>query len=445
MRRALALAVSAALSSAPALGAESDAGAAPDAETPDAGTAADAGAPAPGRPEPAPEPEPEPQPEPTPKPAHAPTKSDRATAKRYFEAGNQAYEAGQYLLAARAYEEAYGLAPLPAIAFSIAQAYRLQYYQDHKLAHLRRALALYHQYLDQAPHGNRRGHATTNIEAIESLLGPATPDPTAKEKPATTKPPPEATQLMVVSHTPHASARIDGSEAMDVPFARGVEPGTRQVQVSAPGYATATSEWLAVASRLVVASIDLQPLPATIHVAAPHGATVRIDGREVAEKRVVVPAGSHVVTLTERGHLPAVRRLDVGRGQSTDVNVPKLDVTDQRVAATWTLIGAGTLAVAGGVTTVLAIRAENNVRRYDDGIGSRIYTRGDLDQRNDAVTAFDRFRTASWVLFGSAAALGVTGGLLWWLDEPGRETAAVKRFTPVVGPATAGGVWRTAF
>ena len=438
---ALAIAVAAMLSATAAFAQEPDGGTVSDAgANPDAPAAAEAGVSA--QPEPAPPPKPAPALKPAPHPA--PTAKDRASAKRYFEAGNQAYEAGQYLLAARAYEEAYRLDPLPAITFSVAQAYRLQYYQDHDLEHLRRALALYHQYLDNAPHGNRRGHATTNIEAIESILGAVKPEAPEAPAPAPSKPEATTTQLMVVSHTPHASARIDDGEAMSVPFAHAVEPGMRTVHVEAPGYASARSQWLAVKGRLVVANVELHPLPATIHVKAPPGVSVRLDGLLVTRAELSVPAGVHVLTMTERGHLPAVRRLSLARGQNAKVDVARLDTTDQRVTATWTLVGAGTLAVAGGVTTVLAIAAENRVREYDNGIGHVDYAGSDLADRNSSLDARDRFRTASWALFGTAAALGVTGGLLWWLDEPGRQSAA-GGVTPVIGPDSAGASWHTAF
>ncbi len=439
----LTLLVAVALSSAPARAAAPDAGAATGAS--DAGAAPDA-APTPRAADaattspPVNAPTPAPAPPPAPKPHHKVSAEDRAAAKRDFEGGNQAYKAGQYLLAARAYEEAYRLDPLPAITFSIAQAYRLQYYQDHKLEHLRRALKLYHRYLDDAPHGDRRGHATTHIEAIESILGSATAEP-GKASPTKAVP----TQLMVVSHTPHARARIDGGELEEVPFARGVAPGNRVVEVEAPGYATARSRWLAVKGRLVVATIELHPLPAALEVRAPADATVRIDGRPASAGSRQLPAGTHVVTITERGRLPVTRRLDVGRGQTAKVNVGQLERTDQRVAATWTLIGAGTLAVAGGITTALALSEQKRVNDYDQGIGQHTYSDAQRTDRNNALASRNTLRTASWALFGTAAALGITGGLLWWLDEPGRESVSTGGLTPLVAPTTAGATWRTAF
>ena len=45
-------------------------------------------------------------------------------ARRYFEAGKQAYEAEQFAAAALAFDEAYRLEPRPAILFSLAQAHK---------------------------------------------------------------------------------------------------------------------------------------------------------------------------------------------------------------------------------------------------------------------------------------------------------------------------------
>lgn len=248
-----------------------------------------------------------------------------------------------------------------------------------------------------------------------------------------------------MSHTPHARARIDDSELEDVPFARGVAPGNRTVEVEAPGYATVRSRWLAVRGRLVVATVELRPLPATLDVKVPAGATVRIDGRAARTGRRHLAAGIHVVTVTERGRLPAVRRLYLKKGRTADIDVGELDRTDQRIAATWTLVGAGALVVAGSITTVLAFSEQQRVDNYDQGIGRHTYTEAQRVDRNNALTSRNTLRTASWALFGSAAALGITGGLLWWLDEPGRESVSTGGLTPWVAPTTAGAAWRTAF
>src|SRR5206468_6795596 len=93
-----------------------------------------------------------------------------ADAKKYFDAGRQAYEAGDYQAATAAFEESYALSPRPAIVFSIAQAYRQQYFVDRDASKLRRAIALFTEYLNEVPKGGRRNDALRNRSDLEETL-----------------------------------------------------------------------------------------------------------------------------------------------------------------------------------------------------------------------------------------------------------------------------------
>src|SRR5262245_36516586 len=79
--------------------------------------------------------------------------TDVEAAKRYFEAGRQTYETGQYIPAITAFEESYKRAPRSAIVFSLAQAYRQQFFIDKDARKLKRAVELYRQYLAEVPQG----------------------------------------------------------------------------------------------------------------------------------------------------------------------------------------------------------------------------------------------------------------------------------------------------
>src|SRR3954454_18903721 len=81
--------------------------------------------------------------------------SDLERAKESFKAGATAYAAGDYLAAIQALDAAYQLEPLPAIAFSLGQAHRRQYFVDHDPEHLDRSIALFRQYVELAPSGSR--------------------------------------------------------------------------------------------------------------------------------------------------------------------------------------------------------------------------------------------------------------------------------------------------
>lgn len=378
--------------------------------------------------------------------AGAQTAAERSEARRYFEAGNEAYAAGQYLLAARAFEEARERAPMPEITFSTAQAYRLAYYQDRRPETLRRALELYRRYLDEAPRGRRRSHATLHIEAIEGLLGggaapsPAAPSP--ESKPA--EPPAPVSELMVTSRVPGARGRIDGGDLVELPFSKRVEPGKRRVVVEAPGHEPASGDWLAVEGRLVVAQVQLEPRPARLRVTAPAGAQIVIDDRLVGmaplRGPVSVSAGQHVVRVSLRGHRPLAQRAHVERGHTSSVDAGELAVTDQRVISHFAFGGAAVLAVAGVTTGVLALSAQARVQRYDESRTHETKTASELSDRNRDLEARDDLRTATYLLLGGAVAVGATGALLWWADTPGAETKA-SALGPWVGRDMLGLGW----
>src|SRR6185503_20903674 len=94
----------------------------------------------------------------------------KAEAEKYFRAGEALYKNGQYLGAAQAFEEAFELLPLPAIAFSTAQAYRLLYVSDKEPAYIKRAVELYRLYIQQQKEGGRVPDATASLAELEPLL-----------------------------------------------------------------------------------------------------------------------------------------------------------------------------------------------------------------------------------------------------------------------------------
>jgi tetratricopeptide (TPR) repeat protein len=104
-------------------------------------------------------------------------------AKASFKAGATAYAAGEYLAAIQALDAAYALTPIPAIAFSLAQAERRQYFVAHEREHLERAVLLFRRYVEQVPTGGRRADALDALSQLEPLAalppsGPATPTAT---------------------------------------------------------------------------------------------------------------------------------------------------------------------------------------------------------------------------------------------------------------------------
>ena len=365
--------------------------------------------------------------------------------RTYFEGGRQAYEAGDYLSAVSAFEEAYRIAPRPQVAFALAQAHRKQFAADGDPGKLKRAVTLYRKYLEDAPRGDRRDEATQHIQDLLPLLkGAEAAGPIAA--PAVPK---RDTRLMVVSPAKGAIATIDGKLSGPVPFVRPVAAGNHQVRVEAPGHFPEELAFGAVDGELSIAKVDLKPRPALLTLRAPGGADISLDGRPAGETPLgaplEIPAGRHFLTLGKRGHRQYARELSLELGQARTIDV-ELEKTGQRQAALWILGSSGVLLVAGGVTTTLALVHQGKAQDLDDARASRNLTAQEVAAYGRHVNRRDDFRLASTVVFGGAVALGVTGFLLYLLDTP-RAVAAPPPDTvvPVVGPDELGAAWRGSF
>ena len=110
-------------------------------------------------------------------------------AKMFFTAGATAYSKGDFRAAIQAFEEAHKLAPRPAILFSMAQAYKRQYFVDRRPEDLRRAVDLYKQYVADVQQGGRRGDAVQALSELEPMLQRVGGDAAAGPAPA--PPPPQ--------------------------------------------------------------------------------------------------------------------------------------------------------------------------------------------------------------------------------------------------------------
>ncbi len=375
-----------------------------------------------------------------------PTEEQVEEAKRYFEAGRQAYDATDYEAAVRAFTQANELAPRPAIIFSIAQAYRQQFLFDRNTEHLEKALELYQRYLDEISDGGRRADALRFKEELErERLN-------LNDKPSPT--PPEQhgkTQLMISTRTPSARVALNGSELTEPPLIAEVEPGEHQVRVEAQGFVTFEAKQVAVEGRLVVAEINLREKPAQVRVSAPDGAEVSIDGRFIGNAPLLFPvpvkAGSHFLAVTDRGSHAFVQELSLDRGQEASV-AAVLASTSQRDASYY-FLGSGSVLFAATLGTAIgALLSEG---------GARIIKRKiEVDQMN--ITAkeledYNRLRelrgtliTVSSACLAGAVGLGVTGGLLYFLDNPGVQSRRAPQsedleeltFAPLIGDGEIG-------
>lgn len=381
------------------------------------------------------------------------TEDDVAQAKKYFEAGRQAYENGQYVVAIAAFEEAYRLSPRASVVFSLGQAYRRQYFVDHDPAKLKRAVELYRQYVAEVQQGGRRDEAVQYISELEPLLARVEDEQqrTGKGPVEAAPPPQQRTQLMISSRAPGAQGAVDDDPLSEAPVVREVTPGKHRVRVEAPGFFGQQVEGVAVEGRLIVVEVELQEKPALVTVRAPAGASVSVDGRPAGSaplaRPLEVPAGRHFLAVTRRGHKPFTRELTLDRGQELDLSA-RLPRTRQRVASYWVFGGAGVVLLAGGVTTGLALAAQGDAEDIADRAARENIPLEELDAYNDALDRRDGLRTASVVLYGGALGLCATAALLYFVDHPDVEApegVTGGRLAPAVGDGSVGVTWGGSF
>ncbi len=268
----------------------------------------------------------------------------KSEAEALFRAGEQAFASSRYGDAAQAFEQAYAKLPLPAIAFSTAQAHRLQYFIDRDPMHLQRAVDLYQVYIKAQGSGGRVADATANLAEIEPLYMQLRASGATQNGAPVFK---RTTAIMVIADIADARATIDGN-AGATPLSRDVELGDHAITVDADGYDPVTRTVTAVPNEMLPVEVHMVARPARLTLHAPGGAHLSIDGRPAGDAPLPVldvPAGTHLLAVTERGRVPFTRELAFDRGQAVSVDAA-LTTTRQRVASRWVLIGSA--GVAGG-------------------------------------------------------------------------------------------------
>ncbi|HKY40008.1 MAG TPA: PEGA domain-containing protein [Polyangiaceae bacterium] len=351
-----------------------------------------------------------------PRPSVAQSAQDIERAKASFKAGANAYAAGDYLAAIQALETAYELSPLPAIAFSLAQAERKQYFIKQERPHLVRALELFRRYLQQEPQGARREDALSAIALLEPLLG-AKPDPSQAPAKVQARP----TRLMIASEVPGALISLDGGQLAPSPLIREVTPGKHRARIVARGFHDVERDVTAVAGELILTEVKLTERPSTLYLWAPEGAEVYIDGSYVAHggPRLTLPlsVGRHQLAVGEKGKRLVRREIAVERGK-TNMQVVQLQATAQRNLSELLFIGGGAALGAGVALSAFAIRSEN---RAEDFLWRRKWRKvqtAELVAYEASVSERNRYRTAAAVSIAGSLGLFITGLFLHELDHP---------------------------
>jgi tetratricopeptide (TPR) repeat protein len=371
--------------------------------------------------------------------------NDVERAKASFKAGATAYAAGEYLAAIQALEAAYALTPVPAIAFSLAQAERKQYFVAHEREHLDRALALFRRYVEQTPTGGRRADALDALSQLESIAATQTgvAGRTAGASEATRR-----TRLMITSETPGAQISLDGGPPVPSPLIREVEAGKHRVEVTAEGYFPEQHELGAVAGELIPDVVTLRERPSALVISTSAGAEIYVDGafarRGGEQITLELPSGAHRLAVAEKGHQTASREVELLPGKSENLRFTLQSTRQRHVAVALFVSGAAALGT-GAVFGVLTLRAEQQAKDFLSSQAQGNVTREQLSEYDDDVANRNRFRIATAVSLASAVGLGMTAFFLYELDQPSSEQlhrasspSSRLRFAPVATPGNVG-------
>jgi hypothetical protein len=359
-----------------------------------------------------------------PRTALAEPASELERAKESFRAGATAYAAGDYLAAIQALDAAYQLTPLPAIAFSLGQAERRQYFVDHGSAHLLRAVSLFRHYVDVSPAGSRRADALEALSQLEPLAA-ALPKPKASAS-STTSTPNAAetgrrTRVLITAEAPGARLALDGAPGVASPLIREVEPGKHRVEIRAPGYYSSEREVTAVAGELILNQVTLRERPSVLGVWTPENAEIYVDGEFVGPGGdgvlVQLPSGKHRIAIAQKGYNVGIRDVTIERGKAQSIRVG-LEPTRQRIASEAMFIGGGAALGASLIFSALAIRAEGNAEDFLGQSAHHNVSNSDLLRYDAALIDRDRYRLGTAVCLAGSAGFFITGLFLHELDQP---------------------------
>jgi PEGA domain len=362
--------------------------------------------------------------------ANRPGETDREAGQAAFRVAVQAFRANQFSVAAQSFEQAYERDPRPEIAFSIAQANRLQYYIDRLPWRVQRAVQLYQVYLQKLPSGPRATDAIDRLGELEPIL-------TELRRRGELVPyvAPSRTQLVIGAEVEHASVTIDGIAAQLWQPAE-VAAGSHEITVEAAGFEPARRRVVITEGRFLPIDVALTPKPGRLAIKAEPGATLYVDGRRQNALRASLPAGEHFVSVTRRGREPWNRSLTIGRDQGLVLDVA-LQPTAQRKVARWVLGTAAGVGLASGGAWLWSYAARREARELDRARRDLTATPADLQRYNEAI-ADSRWRAQLATGLGvSTLAIAAVGLGMWWFDQPPPGTSPSLQVQPVPGGASA--------
>jgi hypothetical protein len=335
-------------------------------------------------------------------------------AKTLYQAGSQAYQVGKYGVAIEAFEATRALSDRPLVIFSLAQAYRLRYFQDGNLSDLEAAATAYRAYVIAAPQGTRRVHATQHLSTLVPYLERTRLNGDASKANRT-----NAARLIITSAIPGAHAQVGDSEPQPVPATFEVKPGAHTVQVNAPDHQPITQKTVAVARAVVGVALDPTPVPGQLTVDVPAGTRVMIDHIAQGQAPLAVlplTPGPHALILSATGREPERHDLSIAAGQTLTVRTTLQSTTQRSIA--WALMGtAGALALSAGITGTLSLDAQSDAEALEAQVGTGL-TGAQFDQHASLRADRDAYADATLGLSLAASSALITGFLLYLYDDP---------------------------
>jgi hypothetical protein len=336
-------------------------------------------------------------------------------AKASFKAGAAAYAAGDYLAAIQALEISYELTPLPAIAFSLAQAERKQYFVSHDQVFLRRSVELFQRYLEQVQSGGRRSDALDALAQLAPLLPPDAQSSAAPPNAA------RPTRILVSCDARGASIELDGTTRSVAPLIAEVTPGKHLVTVRAPGFLDATRSVVAVSGELVLKEVSLHEQPSLLLLTTPSEVDVYVDGNYVSgggqPVTLRMPSGVHEIAVGKKGYQVAHFQLELTRGEVRRTNV-HLERTTQRTASLAMFVAGGALLGTSVGLNAFRVSAEDRAEEFLGRQRVANVSENELLRYNAAVVERNFWSTATSASLAAAAGLFIGGLFLHELDQP---------------------------
>lgn len=354
--------------------------------------------------------------QPSPAEVAAPADKEKlARAKELFDAGAREYEAGRFVDALQAFEQAYRVVPRDGIMFSMAQAHRRQYTRDHDKQHLIAAVQLFKQYIDNVKSGARVADAVRALGELEPLMVGVVID--------NTPPPsePQKTRIVVNIVAPGTKASIDGGPEQDTPLNQEVKPGKHTVKLTAPGYFEEERTLEVGEGEIAPANLPQRERPAQLSIQVGDGAEVSIDGRYIGAsplpRAIALSSGKHSVMVLRNGYRAYAAEVMLARGESQLLTV-ELHGTTQRTISYIVLASAGALGIVGASLGSYALVRQSNANDVLATREERAISYDEVFDYEVARSERDFFGALAFGFGGGGAVLALVGIGLLVFDKP---------------------------